>query len=1103
MNSLNIKNSIAPKSFFLLFIILAFCFLNQDSTAANFSKKIKVSNSNVINLGVSNIAAGSDSLFCQGTLIPRDSYRIDYRSGVVYLGSTVACDTISIKGYQIPEWMLLPEGNAVPEGKRFIALNSDAFQNIGRNSANARKVNLSGHKSFSFLVGRSGEGSFSQGLNLEVDALLADNLRLRGAVSDRIGSNGNTPSGIGFGGTTTISELDKYFFELTGSRVSARAGDIRSITNDYLPQKRIKGLQAEYRSRNFSTAVDIGRPAGTYASYRFNGSDGKQGPYQVRSSNGLPSGIVPGSEKVYLDGRKLEGGANRNYEIHYPSGRITFTPRQVITSQSRIEIDFEAASTDYEREIYNISQSYSLFNEKIKFQIGGRRESDSKSRLRFGALSSSDIEIITNAGDESSGSFRSGVTPDTSGAYILQTDSTGVEYYQYVGEGIGDYAILLSYVGDNQGEYIYLGNGVYQFAGTGNGNYQPIIYLPLPSRTDFWYSSLDAVLYNSGRLTLSYQGVSHDKNLFSPKDDSDNYRSFIESEFTHKGERVSTRFYFRFLQDGFRTITRINSADFSRLWALPADTVFGDELQVLSNQQYSSNNNSLETFFGYLNRKDNLRSRRVSVDADLLKGFILSPKLSYSSGNSKKLTESDKKGVYESQRAVIAFKPKAAFHVETRFEREFIKDTYGTEPTVERFSRFKSLLFYRNSIISFSRRVDFNARPLGYKGPRIDEYKLTSEESIGKLRMSLAATIIKQDKQDSDRENREDYLFVSTFRYSGKNGWITFQADYRQNRRTSAGTGFRYIYVGSGQGEYRKEDGQYLFDENGDYIRIREERGEAQSVLLGEKSHNIFIYPGRIARGGKWKNVLSKIALRLKTNIVGEVPGKDRRKIGWILPWYSQSGLTYSNRIRREKYSALVFPSQNFYRVNFSYQNAFEEQDAGGLLYKNSKEYKAELKTELSTTVRFIADGTHRRNNEAGIGLSSIKLKSNLFGLSVVFNDRSIQIHPRIEYELFVDEISGGEGNGISVSNTLVVRNFERGEIRFVTEFSSLIEKKKFTQPEYLITGGKRFGNSGLMTFIANYKLRKSVRIIINITDRFYENRSAEFTGRGELVASF
>ena len=79
----------------------------------------------------------------------------------------------------------------------------------------------------------------------------------------------------------------------------------------------------------------FGRPRGRFKSVGFRGQDRVQGPYRISADNVIES-IVPGSENIWVDGHLLERGADKDYLMDYPAATVTFMPRNMIDSRSRI-----------------------------------------------------------------------------------------------------------------------------------------------------------------------------------------------------------------------------------------------------------------------------------------------------------------------------------------------------------------------------------------------------------------------------------------------------------------------------------------------------------------------------------------------------------------------------------------------------------------------------------------------------------------------------------------------------------------------------------------------------------------------------------------------
>jgi hypothetical protein len=1056
--------------------------------------------SHVWEIGRRPLAAGSDSVFCNERLLQREvEYHVNPLTGELTLAPDVSCDSVVFSAFQLPEWLLSSSGNPVPQGKRLLRLDSIKFEPMQPAETGPRKLTLSGNKSFSMTVGRTGEGRFSQGLDVDFDALTSGGLHLRGSISDRGGGQNG-----GFeGGTTTLSELDKYFFEIEGSRVVARGGDIYTPKDGLLPVKRIKGMSAVYRTADRWVGADIGRPPGRFISRKIQGADGRQGPYQIFNDDGLPTGLVPGTEKVFLDGRLLESGADKEYLVDYPSGRITFSPRSLITARSRIEVDGEAASTAYDQAVYDVMGSAGMLGRRVTFGLGARRETDEKDRLKFGSLSSPEIDILRNAGDSVAQAYKSGAVPTAGGSYALVSDSAGNQYYRFVGTGNGDFNASFSSVGEGRGDYRYLGDGVYEFVGRGQGSYLPIIYLPLPGRNDFVYGTLASAFMSGGQARLSYEGNVFDRNLFSPLDDDDNFKSRVIGSLVYKAGRWNSTGSINFRQTGYNAPTRLEQADYIRLWALPATNPSGDEMRVEESVDASLPLARLAVGWGYLSYKDWLHSNRVTVSGHLFDNLPISPRFEYGSAGAHGVAGQSGSGLYERQNAGLSLKAPRSVRFDLDYERELTKNLYALAPDVEKYTEYRGAVFYRRSSLSASRRIDFAGTSVGFKGPRADKIALAVEEMIGRLTISFTGTYLNLRRLDSDRADRNDRLFYTSLHYAPSAGWVTIQADYRQNRQDARTSGYRYIQVQSGEGQYRYEDGRYLPDPEGDYLRIREETGSETSVSAGQKSHNVILYPGRLSGTGKLRPLLQQTAFRLRTEVIEELPGPEQRRLSWIIPWISRSGVDYTTRIRREVYSAMILPTLNYYIVNLTYTGSQEEQSFGAPYNRDRKEYDLEIKNQVSPVVRTTLEWHQTRSGEHGFGLTELQLVSNEYLAGVIVTQGTVQYIPRISYLNLTERLSGGEGQGVVFNQQVIVRRPGRGEIRSEVELRSLSARKSFSQPEFLVTDGRRFGRSARITIVSDYSLGKTWRLTVNLTDQVFEGRPTEFTGRGELIAQF
>jgi len=433
-------------------------------------------------------------------------------------------------------------------------------------------LRISGAKDFSFDV----KQGFDQGLKVDITGEV-EGVGVEGSLSDKAAPSSTVP----------ISEIERISLKVFTKNFSGGVGNLTlelpfGIT-DEIRGGRV-GVHSADRKKSISASYAINR--GNFVRTRFAGEEGKQSPYF------LAGPVIAGSERVYLTQGLAQPSLltrDTDYTLDYENGILSFTNRNIITSRTRIEIEYKQAIEDYLNTYQQTDGLLALSPMNVRALY--RSSSDDKDNPLTFTPSPAELESLALAGDTAR-VLHTYADTSSEGSYVIQDD-----HFVYAGQGNGDYDVTFFYAGENNGEYVYEpALGAFVFRGSNLGNYSPTKELPLPRREDF--VGVGADFFEA--ISMEVYGSRLDKNTFSAINDDDNngfgYRTGVNKTlgvFSVKGN------YLKY-SDTFLPPTSREEIDYQYVWNTE-DTL--RELADISLGVAATDFLRIETGYGLLNRE--------------------------------------------------------------------------------------------------------------------------------------------------------------------------------------------------------------------------------------------------------------------------------------------------------------------------------------------------------------------------------------------------------------------------------------------------------------------------------------------------------------------
>ena len=298
--------------------------------------------------------------------------------------------------------------------------------------------------------------------------------------------------------------------------------------------------------------------------------------------------VLSGTERVYIDGRLLTRGQENDYIIDYNTSEIEFTPKQLITKDKRITIEFQYSDKNYARSVVESSNLFNVNDWKVHLNVYS--EQDSKNQPLQQDLIQSEKDLLAQVGDD----LLAAIAPSAdsvgfSADQVLYKKVDSLGYMPvYVNSNNPDsayYRLIFSNVGIGNGNYIEEGfsafGRLYKWVAPDTiagvlilkGTYEPVRVLATPKKRQMITAGFEKKFSKYSRMFFDAAISNEDLNTFSQLSANDNTGYAIKASFntikpmfSSKKWKFKSAIDFETQSSNFKRIERFRTVEFQRNW---------------------------------------------------------------------------------------------------------------------------------------------------------------------------------------------------------------------------------------------------------------------------------------------------------------------------------------------------------------------------------------------------------------------------------------------------------------------------------------------------------------------------------------------------------
>ncbi len=856
----------------------------------------------------------------RGRVLGRETYRLDGR--FLSWRELPATDSVRLQyrvlSFALDEVAYLLDTNRLQRNEAGILIGSyDIGGGNGTPFADDGKVRYSGAFSRGLSFGNRQDLVLNSSFNLQMNGEIGDGILVTAAITDDnlpIQAEGNTQQ---------LREFDKIFIQLEKDNNRLIAGDyeLREVPGSYFLRfnKKLEGATFQTRQKVSENGTINGRGSvavsrGQFARQPIVPGEGNQGPYRLTGDGNQRFLIVlAGTERIFLDGQLLQRGQDADYTIDYNQGELTFTPRRLITKDSRIVAEYEYADQRYLRSLYATDATFT--SGRWSASVNLLSQQDSKNATGDLDLSPAQRQVLSELGDQPGGALVSSIDTLTGPAEQRATyalvdtlvDCTGSTEIRRVlvydtNPLTGRYVAVFSDLGAGGGDYelandLTANERVYRYVAPDpltcqpQGRYAPAVRLVPPEQLRILTAGGGYDFGESrGGIRAEIASSNLDRNRFSriDSDDDGGLAGRIDADRSFRiGKSDSTAWtlrptaYFEYVERTFQTLAPYRSPEFLRDWNLAnalginlsterREESLGGAGVELSRPDWGSLTYNFDYFrrgASYLGQR---QSGRLALDRA---GWQLLAEGSYLDSR-----EENGRGRLIKPRAIISKElPKFGnWRVSLTGEAER-SERFGPADTLLAssfyFQRYGAGIHSPDEGpftlgIDVRRRQDFSPQGQLFNDGTLANEVITeaSYQPTPDLRIGGNFTyrsLLVQDRELTTETGGETFLGRVDVTAQIAQGLLRTQTSYLLGSGQEPRVQFTYLFVGAGQGQYIWQDSLYNndgriqpnemelspFPDIADYVRVSVFTDDFIRTDNAQLNQSVQFDPGRVWRG--------------------------------------------------------------------------------------------------------------------------------------------------------------------------------------------------------------------------------------------------------------